>query len=61
QQNKRVLKPKAPQLTQEQQQELKDEASDCPYCSGLIEFPEHGAGEMIDCPHCKRAIVLASC
>jgi hypothetical protein len=35
--------------------------SDCQYCSGLIEFPEHGAGEMIDCPHCKRAIVLASC
>jgi hypothetical protein len=41
QQNKRMLKPKAPQLTPEQQQELKDEASDCQakYAAELVANP----------------------
>jgi hypothetical protein len=30
----------------------------CPFCDGSIEFPEHGVGEMIDCPHCQSQIVL---
>jgi len=31
----------------------------CPFCDGPIEFPEHGVGEMIDCPHCGEKIELA--
>lgn len=30
----------------------------CPHCSGRIEFPAHGVGEEIDCPHCARRTVL---
>jgi hypothetical protein len=38
---RRALKPKAPRLTQEQQQELKDEASDCQakYAAELVANP----------------------
>ncbi len=31
----------------------------CPFCDGSIEFPEHGVGEMIYCPHCGEKIELA--
>ena len=30
----------------------------CPDCGGGIEFPAHGVGEDIACPHCQRLIVL---
>lgn len=30
----------------------------CPNCSGRIEFPSHGLGEEIDCPHCTHRTVL---
>ena len=30
----------------------------CPHCSGRIEFPSHGVGDEIDCPHCGRRTVL---
>lgn len=33
--------------------------SECPHCGGVIEFPEHGAGEVIDCPHCTEKIELS--
>jgi hypothetical protein len=31
---------------------------DCPNCSGRIEFPVHGLGEEVACPHCQQSIVL---
>lgn len=31
----------------------------CPFCSGGIEFPTHGEGSVIPCPHCGKDIVLA--
>ena len=30
----------------------------CALCGGSIEFPAHGLGERIDCPHCNRNIEL---
>lgn len=33
--------------------------SACTNCGGSIEFPEHGLGETIDCPHCGEKIELA--
>jgi hypothetical protein len=30
----------------------------CPKCGGGIEFPEHGLGSQIECPHCRTPIVL---
>jgi hypothetical protein len=30
----------------------------CPNCGGGIEFPEHGLGSQIECPHCRKPIVL---
>jgi hypothetical protein len=30
----------------------------CPRCGGGIEFPAHGAGRSIPCPHCKTPIPL---
>jgi len=30
----------------------------CNHCSGNIEFPGHGAGEEIECPHCGMTTVL---
>ena len=32
--------------------------SQCPSCGEFIEFPEHGLGETIECPHCKEQIEL---
>ena len=32
--------------------------ANCPACDGSIEFPAHGLGERIDCPHCNRNIEL---
>lgn len=31
----------------------------CQHCGGSIEFPSHGAGLSIDCPHCAQKTVLA--
>lgn len=31
---------------------------DCEHCGGGIEFPEHGAGQEIPCPHCSEQIAL---
>ena len=33
-------------------------SNDCPHCGGGIEFPAHGVGEWIDCPHCREKIQL---
>ena len=30
----------------------------CPNCGAGIEFPAHGVGDEIECPHCKRVIIL---
>lgn len=30
----------------------------CRYCCGPIEFPTHGVGEAIECPHCEKPIQL---
>lgn len=30
----------------------------CPHCAGHIEFPTHGIGEEIECPHCGRRTIL---
>jgi|ERR1039457_727623 hypothetical protein len=30
----------------------------CPSCGGGIEFPAHGIGELIDCPHCQKPVCL---
>jgi hypothetical protein len=30
----------------------------CPLCGGSIEFPEHGAGQWVECPHCIKKIQL---
>ena len=30
----------------------------CQHCDGGIEFPQHGVGAEIECPHCKRSIRL---
>jgi hypothetical protein len=30
----------------------------CPLCGGSIEFPAHGLGEFIGCPHCQKQIQL---
>lgn len=30
----------------------------CQHCGGGIEFPEHGVGAEIECPHCERSITL---
>ena len=30
----------------------------CQHCDGSIEFPAHGLGEKVDCPHCGREIDL---
>src|SRR5436309_188963 len=30
--------------------------SNCRVCGGSIEFPAHGLGEWIDCPHCNASI-----
>ena len=30
----------------------------CPNCGGGIEFPEHGLGSQIKCPHCQKPVVL---
>lgn len=30
----------------------------CVFCSGGIEFPEHGLGTQIPCPHCQKTITL---
>ena len=32
--------------------------SNCRFCGGSIEFPEHGLGEWVDCPHCGRQLQL---
>ena len=32
--------------------------SNCRFCGGSIEFPEHGLGEWVDCPHCNRRLQL---
>ena len=32
--------------------------SNCRLCGGSIEFPVHGLGEWIDCPHCNRQLQL---
>lgn len=32
----------------------------CQHCSGPIEFPPHGVGLMIDCPHCGKKTVLTA-
>jgi hypothetical protein len=31
----------------------------CSNCGGSIEFPAHGLGELIDCPHCAEQIKLS--
>jgi len=31
----------------------------CQHCGGHIEFPAHGAGQKIDCPHCKWPTMLS--
>lgn len=33
--------------------------SNCRVCGGSIEFPTHGLGEWIDCPHCSSKIQLS--
>jgi len=30
----------------------------CPYCGGHIEFPAHGLGQTVACPHCTAMITL---
>jgi hypothetical protein len=30
----------------------------CPECSGKVEFPAHGIGEEIECPHCQIPFAL---
>lgn len=30
----------------------------CVHCRGKIEFPAHGVGEWIECPHCSETTVL---
>jgi len=30
----------------------------CAWCSGKIEFPEHGLGQHIECPHCQKTTRL---
>lgn len=32
----------------------------CQHCGGSIEFPSHGMGLAIDCPHCAQKTVLAA-
>jgi DNA-directed RNA polymerase subunit RPC12/RpoP len=32
--------------------------SDCQLCGGSIEFPTHGVGQWIECPHCSQKIRL---
>jgi len=32
--------------------------NNCQYCGGGIEFPDHGVGAEIECPHCARLIRL---
>ena len=32
----------------------------CPHCDGLIEFPSHGLGQRVDCPHCQQPLSLGS-
>ena len=32
----------------------------CQHCGGGIEFPQHGVGAEIECPHCKCSIVLVT-
>ena len=33
-------------------------SNNCPHCGGAIEFPVHGVGEWIECPHCQQRIQL---
>jgi hypothetical protein len=34
--------------------------NECHYCGNYIEFPDHGAGDQIHCPHCQVAVVLTN-
>jgi DNA-directed RNA polymerase subunit RPC12/RpoP len=33
-------------------------AGRCSHCQGKFNFPEHGAGMAVDCPHCGKSTVL---
>src|SRR5215831_6460785 len=34
--------------------------NECHRCGNLIEFPEHGVGEEIHCPHCGVPVLLTN-
>jgi len=34
--------------------------NECHHCQNLIEFPDHGVGEHIRCPHCGTSLVLTA-
>jgi hypothetical protein len=37
---------------------MKHHKTRCVHCRGKIEFPAHGVGEWIQCPHCSETTVL---
>ena len=37
---------------------MKFHKTSCVHCRGRIEFPAHGVGEWITCPHCSETTVL---
>jgi hypothetical protein len=33
----------------------------CPVCGNFLEFPDHGIGQLVPCPHCNEDVLLRDC